>query len=145
MNTVTTSHIDVQTVLNAASSSNVSGVNLFVQSVRSHSHGARVSMVEYSTDVAQAREILSAIERTLHKRWQLEKVVLILRVGKVHVGEPLFVAAVSSSISRAAFAACRYAIESMRTTIPLQTKESFEEGLAWYVGQHDIDVCSLPA
>jgi molybdopterin synthase catalytic subunit len=143
MVSITTSPIDIAATVACVTTARADGVDVSVHTVRNHSHGKRVREVEFATDLSQAREILSAIERTLRTKWPLENVALIQRVGAVAVGQAVFVAAVSSAMGRDAFEACRYAIESMRSTIPVQMKERFEEGLAWYVGQHDVDVCGM--
>lgn len=140
---ITTSPIDIAATVAFVTTARADGADVFVHTVRSHSHGRRVSAVEFTTDLSSSREILSAIERTLRTRWSLENVALIQRVGVVSVGQAVYAAAVSSARKRDALEACHYAIESMRSTIPVKTNERFEEGLAWYVGQHDIDVCGL--
>jgi molybdopterin synthase catalytic subunit len=143
MVSITTSPIDIAATVAFVTTARADGVDVFVHTVRSHSHGKRVSAIEFTTDLAQAREILSAIERTLRTRWPLENVALIQRIGVISVGQAVYAAAVSSTSKRHALEACHYAIESIRSTIPVKTRERFEEGLAWYVGQHDVDVCGL--
>jgi molybdopterin synthase catalytic subunit len=145
MVSITSAQIDVPAVFASVATAHTDGIDVFVHSVRSHSHGRRVQAVEYVTDVPQAREVLAAIEQSLRKKWCVDNVALIHRIGVMKVGQAAFVAAVSGANSRQTFEACCYATESIQSTIPFQKREIYEEGLAWFVGQHDVDVCGIAA
>ena len=53
------------------------------------------------------------------------------RVGRVEIGEPSVVIAVSAPHRAAALEACREAIDTLKETIPLWKKEIYEGGEEW--------------
>jgi molybdopterin synthase catalytic subunit len=53
------------------------------------------------------------------------------RLGPVQIGEASVIIAVSSAHRDAAFAACRFAIEEIKKTVPIWKKEVFEGGEVW--------------
>ena len=55
-------------------------------------------------------------------------------VGRVEIGEPSVVIAVSSPHRAAALAACKEAIDTLKGTVPLWKKEVYEGGEEW-IGQ----------
>jgi molybdopterin synthase catalytic subunit len=53
------------------------------------------------------------------------------RVGRVEIGEPSVVIAVSAPHRAAALEACREAIDTLKGTIPLWKKEVYAGGEEW--------------
>jgi molybdopterin synthase catalytic subunit len=53
------------------------------------------------------------------------------RVGILQIGEVPVIIAVSASHRDAAFDACRYAIDTLKQTVPIWKKEVFEDGEEW--------------
>ena len=56
------------------------------------------------------------------------------RVGRVAIGEPSVVIAVSAAHRADALAACSEAINTLKTDVPLWKKEVYEGGAEW-IGQ----------
>ena len=53
------------------------------------------------------------------------------RVGRVEIGEPSVVIAVSAPHRADALAACKEAIDTLKETVPLWKKEVYEGGEEW--------------
>ena len=53
------------------------------------------------------------------------------RIGVLEVGETAVVIAISTPHRKAAFEACRYAIDTLKETVPIWKKEFFEDGEVW--------------
>ena len=70
----------------------------------------------------------------LKRRYQLLDVAIHHRVGRVDIGEPSVMIAVSAPHRADALAACRDAIDTLKQTVPLWKKEVYEGGEEW-VGQ----------
>jgi molybdopterin synthase catalytic subunit len=143
MVSITPTPIDVSAILASAATSHAEGNDVFFNTVRSHLHGKRVRALKYTTDVQQAEQLMTEIEQMMRKRWRLQTIVLAHRIGVVKVGEVAVIAAVSAANRAEAFDACRYAIDGINTIVPIEKTELFEEGLAWVVGQHDVDVVGI--
>ena len=57
------------------------------------------------------------------------------RVGHLEVGELAVVVAAAAAHRDAAFAACRFAIDTLKETVPIWKKEFATDG-AWWVDEH---------
>ena len=71
------------------------------------------------------------LERELTERHGLCAVSIHHRLGRVEIGEASVVIAVSAPHRSAALDACREAIETLKTTIPLWKKEVYAGGEEW--------------
>jgi molybdopterin synthase catalytic subunit len=67
----------------------------------------------------------------LRGRYDLHAVAIHHRVGRVDLGEPSVVIAVSASHRADALAACKDAIDILKTNVPLWKKEVYEGGEEW--------------
>ncbi|MEK9137040.1 MAG: molybdenum cofactor biosynthesis protein MoaE [Bacteroidota bacterium] len=140
MVTVTATPIDVQRVIHDISTPHSGGIDVFIGVVRNHSQGKRVRQLEYTAYMPMAEKLMAEIEQEIRKKWVVDGVALVHRIGMLQVGDIAVVAAISALHRHEAFEACRYAIDRVKAVVPIWKKEHFEEGLAWVVGQHEVDV-----
>jgi molybdopterin synthase catalytic subunit len=70
----------------------------------------------------------------LRSRWQITEVAMRHRIGRLEVGETCLIVAVSAPHRQDAFAACHYAIDRLKETVPIWKKEVWEGGEAWVEG-----------
>ena len=87
--------------------------------------------LEYEAFEEMAEPMLRALADELTTKHGLTKVAIHHRVGRVEIGEPSVVIAVSAAHRAAALDACREAIDTLKTTIPLWKKELYEGGEEW--------------
>ena len=77
---------------------------------------------------AKLREIGAA----LHTRWPgVRRVAMLHRVGRLEIGEVSVLIAVAAAHRAEAFEACRYAIDTLKASVPVWKKEHFEDGEVW--------------
>jgi molybdopterin synthase catalytic subunit len=81
-----------------------------------------------------AEETMAAIAADLTERHGLAAVAIHHRVGRVEIGEPSVVIAVSAAHRAAALLACQEAIDTLKQTVPLWKKEVYAGGEEW-IGQ----------
>jgi molybdopterin synthase catalytic subunit len=62
-------------------------------------------------------------------------VAVIHRLGRLMVGETSVLIVVSSAHRGAAFDACRWLIDTLKKTVPIWKKETFEDGVVWADGE----------
>lgn len=134
--------IDVERIIREVSTPRTGGIDVFIGTVRSHSHGKRVRRLEYSAYIPMAEKLMGGIEQDLRTKWVLDGVAIVHRVGVLQVGDVAVVTAVSAAHRDAAFEACRYAIDRVKSVVPIWKREYFEEGFAWVVGQHEVDIAN---
>ena len=106
----------------------------FVGTVRNRSRDRDVLFLEYEAYEGMAEETMAALAGELTERHGLAAVAIHHRVGRVEIGEPSVVVAVSAPHRAAALAACREAIDTLKQTVPLWKKEVYEGGEQW-IGQ----------
>ncbi|HEX8582556.1 MAG TPA: molybdenum cofactor biosynthesis protein MoaE [Acidimicrobiales bacterium] len=108
-------------------------VVLFSGTARDHAEGRPgVSLLEYEAYEEQVVPRLAAIAGDCRARWpDLGRVALLHRVGPVPVGESSVVVAVSAPHRQEAFAAARHAIDTLKATVPIWKRETWEGGSAW--------------
>jgi len=78
---------------------------------------------------------MKKIEEMVRKRWPIVAIAMVHRYGRLKVGDVSVAVAVSCEHRAEAFEACRYAIDTIKGTLPLWKKEKFQGGAeAWVKG-----------
>ena len=123
--------LDVAAVLREVEDPEAGGLASFVGTVRRRSRGRDVLHLEYEAYEEMAEPMLSRLGDELTERHGLCAVAIHHRLGRVEIGEASVVIAVSAPHRSAALDACREAIETLKTTIPLWKKEIYAGGEEW--------------
>jgi MoaE-MoaD fusion protein len=123
--------LDVAAVLREVESPEAGAVASFVGTVRRHSRGRDVMHLDYEAYEEMAEEMLAQLGSELTERHGLTAVAIHHRLGRVEIGEASVAIAVSAPHRSAALDACREAIETLKTSIPLWKKEVYEGGEEW--------------
>jgi molybdopterin synthase catalytic subunit len=126
--------IDLNMVLSEVQDKSCGATVLFVGSTRDHGDRGQVSGIYYEAYTEMAKAKISEIATVARKRWKIKRFAVAHRTGKLQVGEVSVAVAVSAEHRREAFEACRYCIDSIKTTVPLWKKEILESGEAWVRG-----------
>ena len=109
------------------------GVCVFVGVVRDENEGRRTERIEYQAYGAMAEAEMARIEEGLRTEFRETRVVMRHRIGTLEVGEAS-VAILATSPHRAeAFAACRAAIDRIKTTVPIWKREFHPDGTSGWV------------
>jgi molybdopterin synthase catalytic subunit len=123
------------------------------------SHGAIASFVgvvrEFSPDATSDRLVIEhypgMTDRVLRElahealgRWDLGRISMIHRVGDLGAGERIVWVGVSSRHREAAFDACRFLMDRLKTDAPFWKREQGIQGARW-VEQRDRDVLAADA
>jgi MoaE-MoaD fusion protein len=103
--------------------------------VRDHSHGRRTLYLEYEAYESMALAKMAEIAAEMHNKFPIDSVAIVHRLGRLEIGETSVFIAVSSPHRPAAFEACRYAIDTLKKTVPIWKKEYFEDGAVWAEGE----------
>lgn len=123
--------IDPMSVMRSVSSPRAGAVVTFDGVVRDHARGKEVSHLFYETYSEMAlKEIIKIRDQAL-SRWELHGAAIVHRVGRLRIGESSVFIAVSSSHRAQAFEACRFIIDTLKTTVPIWKKEHYQDGEVW--------------
>ena len=103
--------------------------------VRDHSKNRRTLYLEYEAYEPMALVKIQEIAAHLHSQFSIHRVAMVHRLGRLEIGETSVYIAVSAAHRAAAFDACRYAIDTLKRTVPIWKKEYFEDGSVWADGE----------
>ena len=109
------------------------GAVLFVGTIRRRSEGRTVEGLAYEVYREMAERKMIEIEKRVRKRWPVVRIAMVHRYGALKVGEVSVAVAVSCRHRAEAFEACRYAIDTIKGTLPMWKKERFEGGSETWV------------
>jgi molybdopterin synthase catalytic subunit len=123
--------LDLEAAIAEAASDDAGAVATFVGTVRRSSRGRDVLYLEYEAYEEMAEPMLEQLASELTAKHGLSKVAIHHRTGRVEIGDASVVIAVSAPHRGAALDACREAIDTLKTTIPLWKKEVYAGGEEW--------------
>ncbi|WPP00755.1 molybdopterin synthase catalytic subunit MoaE [Pseudomonas sp. HR96] len=123
--------------LNTLHSANagVGAVVGFVGYVRDFNDGHEVSGMFLEHYPGMTEKALEKIILEAAQRWPLLKVEILHRVGALQPGEPIVFVGVASAHRRAAFEACDFVMDYLKTRAPFWKKENTEDGPRWVEGR----------
>ncbi len=94
----------------------------FLGAVRGKEEGKDIRAIEYEANREMAEHQFKLLFTELEKRWKLESINVIHRIGVVPVGEiSLFVRVIAAHRGEA-FAACQFFIDQLKITVPIWKK-----------------------
>ena len=123
--------IRVEDLMTAVRGDGDGAVALFLGTVRNHNAGRRVLRLEYSAYAEMAEGQMAAIEEQASSRFNISRVALVHRQGRLEIGETSVGVAVSAPHRAEAFEACRFIIDTLKKKVPIWKKEFFEGGEQW--------------
>ena len=103
--------------------------------VRNQSHNRTTLYLDYEADESMALSKMREIALDLHDKHRIHRVAIVHRLGRLEIGETSVFIAVSAPHRAAAFEACRFAIDTLKRTVPIWKKEYFEDGAVWADGE----------
>ena len=108
------------------------GIAIFSGVVRNETDGREVKFLEYEAHAPMAEAKMREIGLTIRGRWPgVKRVAMLHRLGRLQIGESSVLIAVSAAHRAEAFAACQYAIDTLKSTVPVWKKEHFGDGEVW--------------
>jgi len=126
--------LSLDAAVSAVSRDEAGATATFTGTVRSRSRDRDVLYLEYEAYEGMAEETMVALAEELRGRYAISEIAIHHRVGRVEIGEPSVVIAVSAPHRHEALAACKEAIDTLKQTVPLWKKEVYEGGEEW-IGQ----------
>lgn len=127
--------LHIQSCIDWVMSPQCGGINVFIGTVRNETKGKKVIRLEFEAYESMAISEMNKIAEDVLKKWPVQKILIHHRTGVLQTCEVPVVIAVAAAHRDAAFNACRYAIDTLKQTVPIWKKEIFEDGEVW-VGPH---------
>ena len=113
---------------------------LFAGTVRDHAEGrSGVTSLEYEAYTEQAEARMRDIAAEARRQWpELGRIALLHRTGLLALEDVAVVVAVSTPHRAEAFEAGRWCIDTLKSSVPIWKKETWEGGVGW--GTDAVDV-----
>jgi molybdopterin converting factor subunit 1 len=103
--------------------------------VRNNFKGRRTLYLEYEAYEPMAYAKMREIGTQIRAKFKVHRLAIVHRLGRLEIGDTSVLIAVSSPHRSAAFDACRYAIDTLKRTVPIWKREYFAGGVVWAEGE----------
>jgi molybdopterin synthase catalytic subunit len=123
--------LSLDAVVDEVRSERAGAIATFVGTTRVESRGRTVLYLDYEAYEEMAERAMAAIAAELSGQYELCEIAIHHRTGRVEIGEPSVVIAVSAPHRQHALAACKDAIDRLKEEVPLWKKEVYEGGEEW--------------
>ena len=110
-------------------------VLIFCGDIRNHSQKQEVSFLEYEAHESMALKQIKDIVDSAKKKWNIHKIEVIHRLGKLAIKDCSIAIAVATSHRAEAYESSKYVIDTIKHTVPIWKKEYFVDGASkWSKG-----------
>lgn len=128
---VTQEPLNLQALVDYVTDPEAGAIVTFIGTTRNHNEGRRVISLDYEAYPEMAEKELKRLGEEAKRRWSIQRMAIVHRVGRVEITEPSVVIAVAAAHRDDAFQACRFAIEEIKKSVPIWKKEVYEGGQVW--------------
>jgi MoaE-MoaD fusion protein len=113
-------------------------VVVFEGIVRNHSRGKSTIYLIYEAYENMALAKMREICVEMRRLYQIDRVLMMHRLGRLEIGETSILIVVSSAHRAAAFDASRFAIDTFKRTVPIWKQEYFRDSAVWADGEFPV-------
>ncbi|MCP4329752.1 MAG: molybdopterin synthase catalytic subunit MoaE [Alphaproteobacteria bacterium] len=110
--------------------------------VRDSADGAAVGAMTLEHYPEMTEKQLAAIEREARERWPLSACLIIHRFGRLEPGDQIVLVVTASAHRRAAFEACAFLMDWLKTKAPFWKLEETPDGPKWVDARHEDDTAA---
>ena len=103
----------------------------FVGTMRDHNEGEPVRAMTLEHYPGMTEKHLHEIAESACGKWNLIDTLIIHRVGRIEIGDPIVLVATWSAHRKEAFEACRAMMEDLKSRAPFWKQEETEQGKRW--------------
>ncbi len=122
-----------------AGNHSVGGLAVFVGLVRDVVGEAALGAMTLEHYSGMTEKMLERIEAEANRRWALEASLIVHRYGRLEPGDQIVLVAAASQHRQAAFEACQFLIDWLKTKAPFWKLEETEGGPKWVEARSSDD------
>ena len=126
--TISEEPIDIHTIREASLHPHSGGFSSFEGWVRNHHDKKPVQSLEYSAYKILAEKEGQKIVEQAKEKFAIDTAYCSHRVGHLSIGDIAVYVAVGAAHRDAAFLACRFIIDEIKTRVPIWKKEHYQDG-----------------
>ncbi|NES99936.1 MAG: molybdenum cofactor biosynthesis protein MoaE [Sphaerospermopsis sp. SIO1G2] len=131
---ITLAPLSIEEIYSQADHPSNGAVVVMSGTVRNQTEGQPVVALEYQAYQPMALQVFYQIAADLRTQWSdVSRVVIHHRIGRLSVGEISVLVAVGCPHRGEAFAACQYAIDTLKHNAPIWKKEHWQDGSSSWV------------
>ena len=119
--------------------SDIGGTVVFVGTVRELSGGAQVSTMTLEHYPGMTEKALAEIDTEAQRRWPLLDTLIVHRYGTLAPGDDIVLVIATSAHREAAFEACHFLIDWLKTKAPFWKLEGGPQGENWVAAKDSDD------
>ena len=131
---LTSEPLNREALIAAVSHPSAGGIVVFEGVVRDNARGKQIRYLEYDVYPEMADQQIRTIIAEAVRKWGVERIAVAHRFGRLEIGEASVIIAVAAPHRAEAFDACRYIIDTLKTTVPIWKKEVATNGEEWVEG-----------
>jgi len=128
---ITDQPISLESLVNTVTRPSSGAIATFLGVVREQTRGRQVRYLEYEVYREMAIPKMREIAEEIRRKWEVDEIAMVHRIGHLQIGEASVAIAVSAPHRHQALAACAYAIDRLKETVPIWKKEVWTDGEEW--------------
>ena len=128
---ITDQPISLEPLVKAVTRSSSGAIATFLGVVREQTRGRKVRYLKYEAYREMAIPKMREIAEEVRRKWEVDDIAMVHRIGHLQIGEASVAIAVSAPHRHQALAACAYAIDRLKETVPIWKKEVWTDGEEW--------------
>ena len=117
----------------------IGAIACFIGVVRDLNDGDSVASMTLEHYPGMTEKALEGIVAQAHQRWDLYEALVVHRVGELRPTDPIVLVIVTSAHRGAAFAACEFIMDYLKTEAPFWKKEATPTGTRWVEARESDD------
>ena len=125
-----------------AGKTTIGGTVMFLGTVRDLSGGSDVRAMTLEHYPGMTERALEEIEAEACRRWPLDASLIIHRHGRLEPGEDIVLVIAASAHREAAFEACHFLIDWLKTKAPFWKLEEGADGASWVEAKDSDDAAA---
>ena len=131
----------VESAVKHVTDASAGGIDVFLGTTRAETSpdGKSLVALDYEAYTEMALSRLRELARCARERWPIVKLAILHRTGRVSLGEPSVIIAVSTPHRADSFAACQFLIDQLKVDVPIWKKEVWEDGAERWVMPRNED------
>ena len=132
---LTPNPLDVAASVAFVTDGRAGGIDVFLGITRTETatDGRELIALDYEAYEQMAGDQLRDLARRVREQWPIVKLALLHRTGRVAIGEPSVLIAVSTPHRGDAFDACRWLIDTLKKDVAIWKKEVWTDGSGTWV------------
>lgn len=128
---ITSEKLNLQTCYDFVQDASCGGIALFVGTVRNKTKDKEVTLLDFESYQSMALKEMQKIADKALTDFDILKIAIHHAEGKLNISDIPVIISVSAPHRKAAFAACQFAIDRLKETVPIWKKEHFVDGEVW--------------